>query len=332
MTVPRMHFRFHRLQRVRAAAVLLGLAVLAPSASAKTGRGTAAADLPRVVATNTILADITRQIAGDRADITCLVPPGADPHGFDPRPADVAALAHADIILANGAGLEPWLNRLFANTRLREHVVTVTDGCRLLTRLEHAHDHPGHSHAGEIDPHAWQDPQNGIIYAQNILEALIRAAPQHATHYRRRADLYIRQLRALDAWARRLLAQVLPADRRIVTAHDSLRYLGNAYHIDITPIYGLDPHTEPDASSLSALIEQLKDGRVHVLFLESTTNPKFIERLTAETGAVIGGSLHTGSIGPADSLAGSYLGMLRENILTLLEAFDRIGPASAPQP
>jgi len=283
-----------------------------------------------VITTNTILADMTREITGDAVEVQCLVPTGVDLHGFDPTPADIAPLLEADLVVANGAGFEPWLERFLAASGYTGPVAKATDGCVLITSGADEHDHADHDHAhhdhGELDPHAWQDPAQALRYITNIRDALSRAHPAGAENYRRRARLYAAQVEALDTWARRLFALV-PAERRvIVTSHDSLAYFGRAYGLEIVPLRGLDARAEPDAKQLATTIDMLRSHRARALFVEAVSNPRMLEQIARDTGVALGGELFTDSLGPAGSPAATYLGMVRENTLRILTAIEAGAP------
>ena len=302
------------------------VAVLAASAAH------ARADRPRpiVITTNTILADMTREISGDAAEVQCLVPTGVDLHGFDPTPADIAPLLEADLVVANGAGFEPWLERFLAASGYTGPVVKATDGSVFITSGADEHDHAEHGHDhhdhGEQDPHAWQDPTQALRYVANIRDALSRAHPAGAENYRRRARLYAAQIETLDAWARRLFALV-PAERRvIVTSHDSLAYFGRAYGLEIVPLRGLYARAEPDAKQLATTIDMLRSHRARALFVEAVSSPRMLEQIARDTGVTLGGELFTDSLGPAGSPAATYLGLVRENTLRILAAIEAGAP------
>lgn len=280
---------------------------------------------PVVLTTNTILADMTREIAGDTAEVQCLVPTGVDLHGFDPTPRDIAPILEADLVVANGAGFEPWLDRFLAASGYSGPVAKAAERCPLLDAAGHVHEHDDHGHDhdhGEVDPHAWQDPANGLRYITAIRDALVLAHPAGAENYRRRARLYAAQVEALDAWARRLFGLV-PAERRvIVTSHDSLAYFGRAYGIEIVPLRGLDSRAEPDAKQLATTVDLLRSRRARALFVEAVTNPRMLEQIARDTGVTVGGELFTDSLAPAGAPGASYLGMLRENTLRILTAIE----------
>lgn len=301
----------------------------------------AAADRPVILTTNTILADMTREIAGDAAEVQCLVPAGVDLHSFDPTPRDIAPLLEADLVVANGAGFEPWLERFLAASGYTGPVTNAIEGCSLIRHDEaahehhahdhdHDHDHDGHEHhAGEADPHAWHDPACAVRYVLNIRDALGRIDPAGAETYRRRARLYVAQIETVDAWARRLFALVPPDRKRIVTAHDALAYFGRAYGLEILPLRGLDSRAEPDARQVAAIVDALREARASALFAETVTDPRMLAQISRDTGAALGGELLTDSLAAAGTPGSTFLGMLRENTLRILSAIEPTPSAPA---
>jgi zinc/manganese transport system substrate-binding protein len=289
---------------------------------------------PLVVASNTILADMTARVAGDAAEIRCLVPQGVDLHGFEPRPSDVAALSRAALVVANGADFEPWLDKLVESSGYRGPVVHAASDCPLIERgadpgPEHGHGHPidrehEHDHGGVLDPHAWQDVTNGIRYVTAICDALVAVDPKGEAGYRERARAYTAELESLDRHIRELFAGIAPDDRSIVTSHDSLGYFGRAYGLRIVPLRGLDSRQEPDARAIAALVDELRAQKVRAIFVEAVSNPKMLQQLARDTGVSLGGELYTDSVGPAGSPAATYAGMMRENAR-------RIAAALAPR-
>ena len=165
----------------------------------------------------------------------------------------------------------------------------------------------------------------------NIRDGLAAVDPASAENYRRRARLYSAQIEALDEWARRLFAAVPPARRRIVTAHDSLGYFARAFGLEILPLRGLDTRAEPDARHVAKIIEELQAARASALFAESVTDSRLLTQLSRDTGAVLGKPLLTDSLAASGAPGSTYLGMLRENTLRILEAIES-SPPSPPAP
>ena len=283
---------------------------------------------PIVVSTNTLLHDFVRTLGADAIDARCLIPPGRDPHAYEPAPADIRLLAQADAIVVNGLGFEHWLEKLIQNSGFRGTLVTASQGITPLRPEDdhhHHHDHSAHEHHhhhahDELDPHAWHDLANAARYVANIRDALVALAPASAEAIHTRARAYLAELSVLDARFRERLAAIPDERRRLVTSHDSLRYLGHAYGLKIVSISGLRPDREPSAKQLAAVVKQIRRENVRAIFIESTTNPKIPALIAQEAGVTIVSELYTDSLGPADSPGATFLGMARANLETLTTA------------
>ena len=293
----------------------------------------AAAEPLRVVASFSILADMVRRVAGDRAVVTTLVGADQDMHGFDPAPSEVRALAEADLVVVNGLGFEGWVERLVEASGYAGPLVVATQSIAPLKGEEHEHDeeesHEAHEdqhaeddghHHGALDPHAWQSPANGIRYVANIADALAAADPAHADDYRSRAAAYAAEIEALDAELAESFA-LLPQDRRtVVVSHDAFGYLGEAYALEVLAPVGVWGEADPSARDVAALIEQIREHRVCAVFVENIRDPRVIERIAEETGATVGGTLYSDALSAPDGPAPTYLDLLRHNAETLLSA------------
>jgi zinc/manganese transport system substrate-binding protein len=272
----------------------------------------------RVVATTTILADIARQVGGDRVAVQALLPARADVHGYEPTPADVAAVGSAQLVIINGLGLEGWLERLVHEAKAGTRVVTASERIEPLV-VEGGHDHDehdhdehdhGHDHGGS-DPHAWLDARNGALYAEHLGEAFAAADPAGAEDYRAWAAIYAAQLRLIDAWIRREIAAIPEPQRALITTHDSLGYFARAYGLRVLPLRGSDPAHEPDAAGLAALIARAREAGVRAAFLEDgAEGDRMVAQVAKEAGIAIGGSLFTDALAPAGEPGDSYVGML----------------------
>jgi len=182
---------------------------------------------------------------------------------------------------------------------------------------EEEHPVSGRQLPTAIDQHAWLDPRNGVVYVRNIAAALVRLDPPNAAEYRARAAAYTKEIQAIDDWARKEIAGV-PADkRRALASHDSLQYIANAYGITLLAVNGWTNKSEPSAVELAKLAQQIRASRVKALFLDSITDPRAMQRIAGETGAVIGGTLYGDSLSPKDGEADSYTKMLRHDVSTL---------------
>lgn len=276
----------------------------------------------KVVASFSIIADLAGNVGGDRIDLVTLVGPNGDAHAYEPKPADAAAVASADLVLVNGAGLEGFLRRLVEASGTQAVLVELTAGVELRELSGghghgHADDEPaeahGHDH-GPQDPHAWQDVGNAGIYVENIADALCRADAAGCDAYRANAAAYGGKLAALDAEIRTSLAAV-PADRRtIITSHDAFGYFADAYGLDFVAPEGTSTEAEATAADVAALIRQVREDKASAIFVENITNPNLIEQIARETGLRIGGELFSDALSDADGPAATYIDMMRHNL------------------
>jgi len=279
-----------------------------------------AADRIPVVASFSVIADMLANVGGDRIDIKTIVGPGGDCELYQPTAADVAAVAAARAVFVNDLNeeFEPWLEPLLKQARFTGAKVVVSRNVWTLT-AEEEHPVSGRQLPTAIDQHAWLDPKNGAIYVRNIAAALVRLDPADAAEYRAHAAAYTKEVQGADDWARKEIAGV-PADkRRALASHDSLQYIANAYGITLLAVNGWTNKSEPSAAELAKLAQQIRAGRVKALFLDSITDPRAMQRIAGETGAVIGGTLYGDSLSAKGGEADSYIKMLRHDV-TILKA------------
>ena len=277
-----------------------------------------AADRIMVVATFSVIGDMLANVGGDRTDIKTIVGAGGDCELYQPTAADVATVASARAVFVNDLNeeFEPWLEPLLKQALFKGVKVVVTRNVRTLT-AEEEHPVSGRQLPTAIDQHAWLDPGNGVIYVRNIVTALARLDPANAALYRERAAEYAKQIQAVDDWARQEIAGVPAAKRRALASHDSLQYIANAYGITLLSVNGWTNNSEPSAAELAKLARQIQADHVKALFLDSITDPRAMQRIAGETGAVIGGTLYGDSLSPAGGEADSYIAMLRHDVTTL---------------
>ena len=281
-----------------------------------TGLLTAFAALPafaddmKVVASFSILGDMVEQVVGDHAEVTTIVGPDADAHVYQPSVADARAVAEADVIFVNGMGFETWSDTLIAESGTDGTVYVATEGVTPVLV------------DGEIDPHAWNALTNGVVYVQNIADAMSEAMPDHATEFQANAASYISTLYALHADTLQRLA-ALPEDRRtVVTAHDAFGYLADAYGMNFVAPIGIDTEAEPSAQELASLITQIREQGVAALFVENITSPALVQQIADETGLEIGGQLFSDALSERGGPATSYLAMFEHNLGQLLAALE----------
>jgi zinc/manganese transport system substrate-binding protein len=268
-----------------------------------------------IVTSFSILGDLLRQVGGERVRVTSLVGPGEDAHGYQPRPSDARRVKGAALVVANGLGFDPWLERLARSAGYQGEVVIASQGIRPLEMPAH-----GDPDAGpELDPHAWQDVSQTRRYVATIAAALGSADPAGAAAYRAQAARYDATLASLDGEIRQAVSS-LPAERRlVVTSHEAFGYFARAYGLHVLAPVGLSSNAEPTAAGVAALIRQIRQVRAPAIFLENISDPRLLERIRRESGARLGGTLYSDALAPAPP-ADSYAGMMRENLRVLMTA------------
>lgn len=305
---------------MRLLAMFLTLTVLLSAPMVMAARD--AARQPVVVASTTQIADFARQIAGDRLIVKSIPAPGADPHTYQPTPDDVQIVLGADLCLENGLHLEGknWMAALARDAGKK--LVTVTRGLSPLMI--------GTAGQSISDPHAWFSPRNAALYVNNIAMALEQLDPAGAFEYRARARLYLQQLRVLDAWVREQVNHIPPQRRILVTTHDAFNYFCREYqfnpdndYLSIAPV-GWSTGSEVGAGMTPErhrqVVESIRQAGAPAIFVETTINPKQIRELARETGVRIGGELYSDSMGSAGSAGETYIGMMRENVLLIVQS------------
>jgi zinc/manganese transport system substrate-binding protein len=296
--------------------VIAGLVAAAPAARAQTPID--------VVASFSILADFTRNVAGDRARVTALVGPGGDAHVYTPSPADAKKVSDARLVIVNGLGFEGWLPRLVKSSGGKAPIVEATKGIKPREAEDEDESHGkgrGHDHGDEhVDPHAWQSVANAKIYVGNIRDALIAADPDGADAYRANADAYLARLGALEGEVSQEVAKIPAARRKVISTHDAFGYFAGAYGVTFIAPQGVSTESEASARDVARIIKQIKAEKIPAVFLENVSDPRLMRRIAAETGAKVGGSLYSDSLTAENGEAPTYIDMVRHNIKALTSA------------
>lgn len=270
-----------------------------------------AAEKPRVVTSFSILADMTRAVGGEHIQLNNLVGPDSDAHTYETTPDDARAVRQAQLVVENGLGFEPWLDRLVKSTETRAQVIQASHGVIPRSLEEDGQTIP--------DPHAWNNLANADIYVDNIAKALEKLDPANAADYRRNAEAYLKQAHELLAYAKDKLGN-LPADRRtLVTSHDAFGYLGQAYGLKLLAPQGLSTEREASATEVAELIRQIREQHIRAVFVENIKDPRLMQQIAEESGAKIGGTLHSDALA-SEGPASTYLGLYRSNVDTLYQA------------
>ncbi len=304
--------------------ILVSLALMAAGCARPAAPNNPNAPAP-VIAVENFLADITRQVAGSRLEVRSLVPSGVDPHGYEPTPQDIAAVARARLIVVNGAGLESFISKLISNAGGDRPLVEASAGLASRSAREGEVLEGGVIAAGpssEPDPHFWLDPVMAVRYVQNIRDALSRVDPAGDKTYGTNADAYIRQLRELDAWILGQVAAIPPEKRSLVTNHESLGYFADRYGFRIvgTVIPSVSSEASPTARQLARLVDGLKKSGARAVFLEVGGSPQLARQVAKEAGIPVVTELYTHSLTDASGPAPSYLDMMRYDVKTIVDA------------
>ncbi len=309
--------RFHR----RTAALLaLGFTL----ALAVTQKATAAAPAVRAVATTTIVADLVKEIGGDRVAVQSLMGPGVDPHLYKASAGDISVLGSADIIFYTGLKLEGRMEDLLRRMGRRgRKVVAVADviPAEKLLRKEGSEGHP--------DPHVWGDPQLWSMVIDPVRDGLSAVDPAGATDYARRADAYRQRMTALREWAAGRLAAIPSGQRVLVTSHDAFAYFGRAFGLEVVGVQGISTVAEAGLADITRVADQVRRRGVKAVFVESSVPPGTIQRISSDAGAKVGGELYSDALGTPGEIqeaggerydVGTYLGMLKHNVNTVADA------------
>ncbi|HEU4701749.1 MAG TPA: metal ABC transporter substrate-binding protein [Conexibacter sp.] len=284
------------------ALVLASLLAACGDTSPEPSRAPGAVD---VVATTTVLGDLARTVGGSEADVHQLLQPNSDPHDYEPRPDDVVAVSHAQLVLTSGGGLDAWSGDVVEQAGGDPRVLDVATVVPIARTGE----------GGDRDPHWWHDPRNVEAAVGAIRDALVRAQPSARAHYERRAAAYLRRLRGLDAAVARCVAAIPPGRRVLVTDHDAFGYFADRYRIRIvgTVIPSLTTQAQPSAGDLADLTRTIERERVRTVFSEQSVNAKLARAIADETGARVDDSLYGDALGPAGSDGATYLAMEAHN-------------------
>ena len=281
---------------------LISLALVLASGAAQ------AAERINVVASFSILADMVRNVGGNDVDVVALVGPDGDAHVYAPTPADAKKVADARLLVINGLGFEGWLPRLLQASGSKAPIAVATKG--IMPRKLGGHD----------DPHAWQSVANAKIYVANIRDGLIAAAPDKAAVFKANADAYLARLEALDREVHESVAKIPEVRRKVISTHDAFGYFADAYGITFFSPLSVSTDSEPSARDIAAIVAQIKLAKIPAVFLENISDPRLIQRIAAETGARVGGTLYSDSLTGEKGQAPTYIDMVRHNIKALTSA------------
>jgi manganese/iron transport system substrate-binding protein len=293
--------------RVGRPALLLLVASIAACGPAPTN----SSGLVRVVTTTTVFADMVASVGGNLVEVTSLVPKNGDVHTFEPKPADIRAVAQADLLVMNGLGLDDWLEKTIANASKKGTALLklgVDLGVPLL---------PGEE-PGTQNPHLWLDVNYAKQYVDRILVGLQAADGAHSNQYQRQGAAYRARLDELDRWVREQVASIPEPNRKIVTFHDAFPYYAREYGITIVGVAVQAPGQDPSAGDTAALVEAIRAAGVKAIFSEAQFPAKLVQQLAGETGTTVVADLYDDSVG--DPPVTTYEAVVRWDTQQLVDA------------
>ena len=295
-------------------ALIFTLAVgLFACSSAKQGSSSNEATKLKVVATNSIIADITKNIAGDKIDLHSIVPIGQDPHEYEPLPDDVKKTSEANLILYNGINLETggnaWFTKLVQNAKKEENkdYYAVSEGVDVIY-LE------GQNEKGKEDPHAWLNLENGMIYAKNIAKQLEAKDPKNKDFYEANLKTYLEKLSKLDKESKDKFNNIPAEKKGIVTSEGAFKYFSKAYNVPSAYIWEINTEEEGTPDQIKTLVEKLRKTKVPSLFVESSVDERPMQTVSKDTNIPIYEKIFTDSIAEPGQNGDSYYSMMKWNL------------------
>ena len=294
-------------------AVSLSLAVLSLISSGCTQKSSTdqfIKDKPEVLTTFTVLADLARNVAGDRLKVRSIVKPGSEIHGYQPTPSDIEQASRADLIIENGLGLELWARKFTASAG-DIPTVTLSDGMEPLLIAEDAY-------AGKPNPHAWMSPQRTMAYVDQLEQAFVQLDPAGAEQFKANAVAYKQSLQRLDQELRSSL-ETIPTERRVlVSCEGAFTYLASDYGLEEAYLWPVNAESQVTPKRMARLIETVRNRKIPAVFCESTVSDKAQKQVAAESGARFGGTFYVDSLSKADGPAPTLLKLQRHNVALLI--------------
>jgi iron/zinc/copper transport system substrate-binding protein len=276
----------------------------------------------KVVTTYSILYDIAKQIGGNKIEIHSMVPIGANPHEYDPLPKDVMKMTDAQVVFYNGLNLEEgnsWFKKLLETSgksgkdapvyRVSQGITPIYLETKGLEK--------------EPDPHAWMNIQNGIQYAVNIKNALIKEDPKNKTVYTANAEKYIQQLQNLHNETIQRISQIPEGKKYLITSEGAFKYFGKAYNIHTGYIWEINSDNQGTPEQIQQVVKQIESNKIPALFVETSVDKRSMETVSKETHVPIAGTIFTDSLGKTGSEGDTYLEMMKWNINTIVNGLQQ---------
>jgi manganese transport system substrate-binding protein len=283
-----------------------------PSASSPEATQPSQSQSKKVILTTfTVLADMARNVAGDRAIVESITKPGAEIHGYEPTPSDLVRAQNADLFLDNGLNLERWAER-FYNSLPEVTRVTLSQGVQPISIAEDAYQ-------GKPNPHAWMSPQNALLYVENIRQALSDLDPANASVYATNAAAYSEQIRAIDGKLKQAIAAIPPDKRYLVSCEGAFSYIARDYGLQELYIWSVNAEQQATPKQIERVINVVREKQIPAVFCESTISNEAQLQVAKETGAKFGGVFYVDSLSPPEGNAPTYLKLLEYNVNTLIK-------------
>lgn len=285
--------------------VLLGACTVSPTSAPRS---------VRILASESFLGEITQNIAGERLTVDTLLQPGVDPHSFEPTPQDIVKISESQVLIINGLGYETWLKKTLETLDRQQALVIASNG--LTPKAD-----PSGEHA-DGDPHLWMNPLNVVRYVENIRDGLVTADPAGEEIYTKNAEAYIAKLKDLDQWIKTMVSEIPAEKRLLVTNHDSLGYLAQAYEFKVVGavIPSVTSGAAPSARQMTDLIDAIKQSKAKAIFLDIGENKSLADQIASETGLKVVTDLYVETLSGPDGPAPTYLEMMKYNVIQIVTA------------
>lgn len=299
------------------------LATLLTALALLVGANSTRAAIP-VVATTTLVADLAREIGGDRITVEALMGPGVDPHLYKASARDVTRLSRAQVVFYSGLFLEGRMEDIFkrlATSKRKVYSVTADIPAERLIQPPGSEGHP--------DPHVWGDPTLWTLAARTVARGLTEADTAGARHYQDRLTALEARFEALHTWAKTRIAEIPQPQRVLVTSHDAFNYFGRAFGFEVVGVQGISTASEAGLADITKVADLVRTRRLKAVFVESSVSPAAIERIGRDSGARVGGELFSDALGNPGEFrngggesydVGTYVGMLKHNVNTVVES------------
>ncbi|OMD03772.1 metal ABC transporter substrate-binding protein [Paenibacillus sp. FSL R5-0636] len=289
------------------------------TACSKVSEGDADHDKLQIVATYSIIADMTENIVGEKAEVYSMVPIGTDPHMYDPLPKDTSKVSSADLVFYNGLNLETgkgWFQDLLDVTNKRDVAFAVSDEVSPMYLTEKGKE-------TQVDPHAWLDIQNSIKYVDIITKRVIEKDPDNKEFYLNNQSEYVKKLNELDQYAKEAVEKIPQEKRILVTSEGAFKYFSKAYGFESAFIWEINTDSQGTPEQMKNIIKIIDENQVPALFLETSVNPKTMETIANETGVPIHSKIFTDSLAKKGEEGDTYIKMIKWNIDKVIEGLSQ---------